>query len=146
MKQQTGIGLYLSNKSDKKYILEQIMANKFLAGIIDVGSLKGALFSTITINRFLEEELRHDRFLIQTSENTSLGSMSSGQQKKALLMYQIALKPQYMVLDDVYSNVDKETQQSITMLLEELAAETFSVSATCYPAYARSSASMKIIK
>jgi len=124
MKQQTGIGLYLSNKSDKKYILEQIMANKFLAGIIDVGSLKGALFSTITINRFLEEELRHDRFLIQTSENTSLGSMSSGQQKKALLMYQIALKPQYMVLDDVYSNVDKETQQSIITLLEELTATT----------------------
>jgi molybdate transport system ATP-binding protein len=124
MKQQTGIGLYLSNKSDKKYILEHIMANKFLHGMIDLGSLHGALFSTITINRFLEEELRHDRFLIQTNENTSLGSMSSGQQKKALLLYLIAQKPQYLVLDDVYSNVDKETQQSIITLLEELTATT----------------------
>jgi len=124
MKQYTGIGFYLSNKSDKKYILEQIMANKFLQGTIDVGSLRGALFSTITINRFLEEELRHDRFVIQTTENSSLGSMSSGQQKKALLIYLIAQNPQYMVLDDVYSNVDKETQQAITATLEQLAVTT----------------------
>jgi len=124
MKQYTGIGLYLSNKSDKKYILEQILANKFLQDTIDLGTLRGALFSTITINRFLEEELRHDRFLIQTGENSSLGSMSSGQQKKALLLYLIAQNPQYIVLDDVYSNIDKETQQYITSTLEQLAGTT----------------------
>jgi len=124
MKQYTGIGLYLSNKSDKKYILEQILANKFLQDTIDLGTLRGALFSTITINRFLEEELRHDRFLIQTGENSSLGSMSSGQQKKALLLYLIAQNPQYIVLDDVYGNIDKETQQYITSTLEQLAGTT----------------------
>ena len=73
MKQQTGIGLYLSNTSNKNYILEQIMANKFLLDNIDLNPLKGVLFSTITINRFIEEELRHDRYLIQTNENSSLG-------------------------------------------------------------------------
>ena len=124
MKQQTGIGLYLSNTSNKNYILEQIMANKFLQDSIDLKPLKGVLFSTITINRFIEEELRHDRYLIQTNENSSLGSMSSGQQKKALLMYQIAQKPQYMVLDDVYSNIDKATQESITATLGQLSGST----------------------
>jgi len=50
--------------------------------------------------------------------------MSSGQQKKALLNYLIAQKPQYMVLDDVYSNIDKATQESITATLALLAETT----------------------
>ena len=124
MKQDTGIGLYLSNSSNKNHILEQILANRYLQGILDLSSMKGVLFSTITINRFIEEEIRHDRFVIRTQENASLGSMSSGQQKKALLMYLIGQKPAYMVLDDVYSNIDQETQQSITSTLTQLAGST----------------------
>ena len=124
MKLQTGIGLYLSNSSNKNRILDQILANRYLREIIDLSSMQGVLFSTITINRFIEEELRHDKFLISTNENSSLSSMSSGQQKKALLMYLIGQKPEYMVLDDVYSNIDKETQQSITSTLTQLAGST----------------------
>jgi ABC-type molybdenum transport system, ATPase component/photorepair protein PhrA len=124
MKEHTGIGLYLSNESNKNKILEQIMTNRFLQEHIDLGSMRGALHSAITIDRFVEEELRHDRFLIQTSENASLGSMSSGQQKKALLMYLITQNPQFIVLDDVYSNIDKATQESITATLTELGKTT----------------------
>ena len=100
------------------------MANRFLESYIDLSKLQGVLFSTITINKFIEEELRHDRFLIQTNENSSLSSMSSGQQKKALLLYLISQKPEYMVLDDVYSNIDKATQLSLTSTLTELAGST----------------------
>ena len=124
MKLHTGIGLYLSNSSNKKLIIEQLMSNLFLKGIVDLSSMSGSLHSTITINRFIEEELRHDRFLITTDENSSLSSMSSGQQKKALLLYLIARKPQYLVLDDVYSHIDKETQQSITDILDQLSETT----------------------
>jgi len=124
MSQHTSIGLYLSNTSNKYLIIEQIMTNHFLPEHIDLSTLKGVLHSTKTINRFVEEELRHDRFLIQTAENSSLGSMSSGQQKKALLDYLIAQKPQYMVLDDVYSNIDKATQEAITLTLAQLAKTT----------------------
>jgi molybdate transport system ATP-binding protein len=124
MKLHTGIGLYLSNESNKNKILEQIMSNHFLQEYIDLDSMRGALHSAITIDRLVEEELRHDRFLIQTSENASLGSMSSGQQKKALLMYLITQNPQFMVLDDVYSNIDKATQESITATLTELGKTT----------------------
>ena len=100
------------------------MANQFLISYLDLSSMKGVLHSTITINRFVEEEIRHDRFLIHTTENSCLGSMSSGQQKKALLDYLIGQEPQFMVLDDVYSNIDKETQLSITETLGQLANTT----------------------
>lgn len=118
------IGLYLSNTSNKNLILKQIMGNQFLNDFLDISLLNGVLFSQITIDHFIEDELRHDHFLIQTSENTSLVTMSSGQKKKALLMYQIDQKPQYMVLDDVYSNIDKSTQEFITNELSKLAETT----------------------
>lgn len=124
MIKHTSIGLYLSNSSNKNLILEQILANVFLQEYIDLSTMNGALHSTITIHRFVDDEIRHDRFLIQTAENNSLGSMSSGQQKKALLSYLIAQKPQYIVLDDVYSNIDKATQEAITSTLGELANES----------------------
>lgn len=124
MIQPSSIGLYLSNASNKNFILEQIMKNLFLSSFVNLNSLQGALYSTLTINRFVEEELLHDRFLIQTNENSSLGSMSSGQQKKALLDYFISQKPDYLVLDDVYSNIDKATQESIKTTLTELSNST----------------------
>ena len=116
----THIGLYLSNTSNKKYIIAEIISNRFLSEYIDLSPLQGVLYSTITIERLVKEELRHDHFLIQTGENVSLQSMSSGQQKKALLSHLIARQPQYMVLDDVYSNIDHETQQSISNQLNDL--------------------------
>jgi molybdate transport system ATP-binding protein len=127
MNRLISLGLYLSNTSNKNLILEQIIANRFLDNVIDLSEMKGVLFSTITINRFIEEELRHDRFLVHTAENPSLGSMSSGQQKKALLNYLIAQKPQYMVLDDIYSNIDKATQEYITSTLSNLSKTTLMI-------------------
>ena len=118
------IGLYLSNSSNKNHIINEILANRFLYEYIDLSNLKGALHSSITIDRFLDEELRHDHFLIYTKKNSSLGSMSSGEQKRELLNYLISLKPQYIVLDDVYSNIDKETQQLITKTLANLTSST----------------------
>ena len=118
------IAIYLSNSSDKNLIINQIMSNKYLSELIDLKSMKGALYSTITINQLINEKIRHDRFIIQTADNTSLQSMSSGQKKKALLSYLIKQKPDFLVLDDVYSNIDKATQLSITEQLIELSETT----------------------
>ncbi|MFT3751746.1 MAG: ATP-binding cassette domain-containing protein [Paludibacter sp.] len=120
----TNIGLYLSNTSSKSLIIKQIMANIFLKQQVDLSPLKGVLFSSITIDRLIEDELRHDHFPIQTEENSSLSTMSSGQQKKALLMYLIAQQPDFMTLDDVYSNIDKKTQEFITHKLTQLSENT----------------------
>lgn len=127
MSQAKHIGLYISNTADKKSLLKLIMQNQFLNNVIDLSVLKGVLFSFITIEKLIDEEFRHDKFIVQTDENTSLSTMSSGQQRKALLAWQIAQKPDYMILDDVYSNVDKATQQHITNTLSELSQTTLMI-------------------
>jgi molybdate transport system ATP-binding protein len=118
------IGLYLSNSVNKDWIIDEIFANKFLVTHIDLSELHGELYSPITINRIIDEELRHDRFPIFTAGNTGLHSMSAGQQRKALLAYIIALKPHYIVLDDVFGSVDNETRQFIVENLNQLAKST----------------------
>ena len=118
------IGLYLSNNVSKDWIIDEILANRFLFKHIDLSELHGELFSPITINRIIDEELRHDRFTVFTAENPSLLSMSAGQQRKALLKYIIAQQPQYIVLDDLFGSVDHETRQFITRNLNLLSKST----------------------
>ena len=118
------IGVYLTNRVEKEMVIDTIFSNRFLKQWIDLSGLHGELYSTITIDRIIEEELRHDRFPIFTEENPSLLSMSSGQRRKALLTYLINLKPQFIVLDDLYSSIDRETLQFITDQLEQLAVST----------------------
>ncbi len=118
------IGIYLSNSANKDLIIDRIMANKFLKNDPDLSGLHGGLYSTVSINRIIDEELRHDRFPIFTDENPSLLSMSSGQQRKALLTYLISLQPQYLVLDDIYSSVDQDTRGFIVENLGRLSEST----------------------
>lgn len=124
MKNKKNIGIYLFNTANKKQIIQQIMTNNMLHKQVDLSEQNGVLFSSITIDRMINNELRHDQILVHTEENESLQTMSSGQQKRALLAYLIAQQPDYIVLDDVYSNVDVATQQHITNTLSKLSEQT----------------------
>ena len=115
------IGIYLSNASNKKLVINRIITDDFLKDYLNLSTGSCALFSTITVERMLDEELRHDRIVVSTAENKQgLQTMSSGQQKKAVLEYLIAQQPSFLVLDDVYANVDKATQAMITHKLENV--------------------------
>ncbi len=124
MKNKKNTGIYLFNTANKKQIIQQIMTNNMLHKQVDLSEQNGVLFSSITIDCMINDELRHDQILVHTKENESLQTMSSGQQKRALLAYLIAQQPDYIVLDDVYSNVDVATQQHITNTLSKLSEQT----------------------
>jgi molybdate transport system ATP-binding protein len=113
------LGIYLSNTVNKKQLIDEIFANSLLKEFIDISKLKGALHSPITIEKIIDEEVRHDKFPIKTRENASLMSMSSGQQRKALLAYLIDQKPDYLILDDIFSSIDPDTQRYILRYLEQ---------------------------
>ena len=112
--------IYLNNASNKANIIQQAIAQF-------EPSLKGEVYSINTLNRFIDEELIHGHFEIKTAQNTSLISMSSGQQKRALLLHLINQKPDYLIVDDVFSNLDIATQMAITQTLEALAEDAILV-------------------
>jgi len=116
------IGIYLTNAINKNEIIDSIFSNTLLQNYIDLSQLHGELHSTITIDKIIDEEYRHDKFPVVTNENTSLVSMSSGQQRKALLAYLLNQHPDFILLDDIVSNIDAPTQQTIINDLEDHAA------------------------
>jgi len=117
-------GIYLSNTINKKLLIERILKNDFPGGLFNFYGKKVLLYSFITIENMIEDEFRHDHFDIQTPENKSLGSMSSGQQRLALLQWQIAQNPDFLILDDVYSNIDHQAQESIRIQISKLSENT----------------------
>ncbi|WP_299547511.1 ATP-binding cassette domain-containing protein [Seonamhaeicola sp.] len=111
------LAIYISNKDDKKALIKNILSGHT---IVELNGLKGALFSEITINKFIEEERRHGRFDIATINQHSLTKSSAGERKKALINHIIAGNPEYLIADNVFGNLDVKSQEAIVHTLEDL--------------------------
>jgi molybdate transport system ATP-binding protein len=105
-------------------VIENLLNENLLKEYIELPKAGGKLYSHVTINKIIEEELLHDHFEITTTAKNSLRSMSSGEQKKALLQYLIDKKPGFIVMDNVLDNLDAVAQQNILSTLKQVATHT----------------------
>jgi molybdate transport system ATP-binding protein len=103
-------------------VIENLLNGSLLQNYIDFPKTEGALYSHISINKIIEEEMLHDNFEITTAANSSLKSMSSGEQKKALLQYLLAKYPGFIIVDNIFDNLDSEARQNISTALLQIAA------------------------
>jgi molybdate transport system ATP-binding protein len=110
--------------SDYFLVIENLLNRSLLQNFIVFPNEEGALYSDISINKIIEEEMLHDHFEITTAANSSLKSMSSGEQKKGLLQYILAKKPGFIVADNIFDNLDAEARESISTALLQVAAHT----------------------
>ncbi|GAA3580760.1 hypothetical protein GCM10022395_31520 [Snuella lapsa] len=83
-------------------------------------NLKGALFSEITVEKFIQEEIRHGRYDVVASTKNSLEKSSQGERKKALLNHLISQNPEYLVVDNVFGSLDTAAQIEIEETLTQL--------------------------
>ncbi|EPR71899.1 putative molybdenum transport ATP-binding protein modF [Winogradskyella psychrotolerans RS-3] len=80
---------------------------------------KGVIFSNTTLEKYIQEEERHDNFKLTSGLNRSLRTLSSGEQKKALLSYLLQQNPDFIVLNNPYETLDKG---SVVLLKQQLIA------------------------
>lgn len=73
----------------------------------------GLLFSRSEIERYMDEEERHDVKILTQYTQQSLKSMSSGEQKKALLHHLLAQNPDFLVLVNPFDTLDVATQARV---------------------------------
>lgn len=99
------LGIYLHNHINKEQIVKNIFSNQFLQNRFTANQ-HGLLFAGSVIEQMIDKERKHDHYLITTATNKSLESMSSGEQKKALLQYLLQQKPAYIILDDWSGSLD----------------------------------------
>ena len=119
------LGIYCTNAIDKKKLIDLIHGNEAFKSFFNLNNLSGALYSTIAIDALIEEEFKYDKSVIGLPFNTTLESMSSGQQKQALAKYIFQNKPDYVILDDIQSNIDVKTLSSLYALFESNATTSF---------------------
>lgn len=109
--------IYISNKVNKDQMIEALQKDYLFK---ELSNLKGALFSEITINNFIEEERIHGRIEVFTEQKNSLQFASQGERKKALLNHIISQNPKYIILDNVFGNLDIKSQGHIQETLANL--------------------------
>jgi molybdate transport system ATP-binding protein len=118
MTQKQHLAVFINNQSNKQGLIKQLLeeANPPF-GFESLKGLKGALFSKLALDNFIEEEVRHDRKLLTSSTSQSLQSMSSGERKKALLNYLLETKPGFLLLDNPFDNLDRESKSHLKEVL-----------------------------
>jgi len=117
MKKVNHWAVFLSNNADKSSFIDLLLKGKAPLLLQEFNGLKGALFSTITLAQFIEEEDKHEGWLISGSYNRGIRTLSSGEQKKALIEYLLSSQPNFIILDNPLDNLDIANQ---ALLIETL--------------------------
>lgn len=110
--------IYLDNNSDKKGLLKDFEKGKIPHELQDFNNKIGRLFSPFTLEKLIEEEDKHDKKII-SAEHQALETMSSGEQKRALLHYLLNQKPDYIILDNPFDNLDIAFQEELKKILKD---------------------------
>ncbi len=116
--------IFTTNNSDKSgFIASLFKENKpnqlhFLKN----GSME--LFSKIMIQKYIDEEEIHDKKIITKHTTQNLKSMSSGEQKRVLLQHIMDTKPEFLILDNPFDNLDTIFQKKLKNLLLKISKHT----------------------
>ncbi|TLF45601.1 ATP-binding cassette domain-containing protein [Maribacter aurantiacus] len=116
------LGIFTDNQTNKKELIRKLQNNEF-SDIVNLKDISGKLFSQLAVRRFMEEEEKHGTKYIST-KGQALKTMSSGEQKKALLFHILDQKPDYILLDNPFDNLDISFQNDLKTLLQEKASGT----------------------
>ena len=113
--------VFIDNQSNKQGLIKQLLTEDNPPPDLEtLKGLKGALFSKLALDNFIEEEVRHDQKLLTPSTSQSLQSMSSGERKKALLNYLLETKPNFLILDNPFDNLDRDSQKQLKTILANI--------------------------
>ncbi|WP_297693219.1 ATP-binding cassette domain-containing protein [uncultured Eudoraea sp.] len=113
--------VFVDNQSNKQGLIKHLLTQDNPPPELEaLKGLKGALFSKLALDNFIEEEVRHDQKLLTPSTSQSLQSMSSGERKKALLNYLLETKPNFLILDNPFDNLDRDSQKQLKTILANI--------------------------
>ncbi|MGI9546246.1 MAG: ATP-binding cassette domain-containing protein, partial [Flavobacteriaceae bacterium] len=112
----------ISNRSNKESLIADLMDNSkpMRPGFEPLEGKQAALFSKIELDKFIEEEAKHDIKILSSHTSQSLQTFSSGERKKALFGHLLKTKPEFLILDNPFDNLDVEAQEEFAEMFEDL--------------------------
>lgn len=112
--------IFTDNNSEKEGFIKALLTKKATAPFSEYNKLNGVLFSKKVLERLIDEEDRHDTKIINLDRAQSVKSMSSGEQKKALLHHLLKQEPYFIILVNPFDNLDVASQADLRQRLKEL--------------------------
>ncbi|WP_319228557.1 ATP-binding cassette domain-containing protein [Draconibacterium orientale] len=103
--------------------MKQLLKGECSEHFPELTGKRGVLFSNITLAKFIEEEFRHDNFELTRNYGRSIRTLSSGEQKKALLEVLMAKQPGFIILDNPFDALDVASVKQLKVRLESIANE-----------------------
>lgn len=116
--------ILIENQSSFDKLAHKLIRGESVDGLEHLSEKKGALFSRSEIERFIDEEEYHDLKLLTSQTPQALKTMSSGEQKKALLDYLLKVRPDFLILVNAFDNLDLIAQEDLKKKLVAIADET----------------------
>ncbi|MBN1953110.1 MAG: ATP-binding cassette domain-containing protein [Bacteroidales bacterium] len=101
--------------------MQNLLRGKAPAELEEFAGRKGLLHSTVSLEKFIEDEFQHDNFALSTEKKRSIRTFSSGEQRKALLTYLISKSPGFLVVDNPFDCLDSESVAQLKAQITELA-------------------------
>ena len=110
--------ILIDNNSSKKEFIQSLLKGNCPEVLENFKDKNGLLFSSLTIDKIIEEEDKRDHTILST-DFQRLETMSSGEQKKALLYHLLDAKPDYIILDNPFDNLDVGFVAELKSILKE---------------------------
>lgn len=119
MNTQNHIAIYVDDTVNKNNLIEQILHKHLLQPFIHINNCNTAVFSKQILDSFIDEELKHDHYILNGSEQRNLITYSDGEKKKRLLQYIFSQKSNCVILENVFDYLDIDTQEKLAHQLAE---------------------------
>ena len=116
--------VFINNSSDKQGFIACLLDGPIPKAFEALEGKRGALFSRLALDDFIEEEVLHDHKILTKQASQSLQSMSSGERKKALLRHIKSIKPEFLILDNPFDNLDLNSVNEVKKDLKEMSGNT----------------------
>ena len=114
------LAIYTDNDSKKEELAADLLAGTVPEVLSRLKGLRGEAFSNSRIAGFLREEARHDHSGLLPDGKQKLATFSSGERKKALLRFLLSRSPDFLILDNVFDNLDREFRVELRAELQRL--------------------------
>ena len=114
---QAHTAIYTDNTSEKEAFAKKLLGGMAPRELSFLKGGRGAYFSNSTLSEFLDTEARYDRSGLYL-EGRTLRSLSSGERKKALLGYLLGKEPDFLILDNLFDNLDPPSREALKEVLE----------------------------
>ena len=113
--------ILINNKSNKKLLIQELIKKGHYQNLSFFKKRKISLFSRSTIAHFIDIEDRHEDKKLTKDSTQALKTLSSGEQKKALLQYLFTTDTEAIILDNPFDNLDTNSQKNLRETLAKKA-------------------------